>query len=97
MSPRRLLLPVIALLLVACQPALSPSPSVALRHVRHIDIDAGAELRRPVLELVQLGDLLIRVEQEAQRGHKRGAAAEENHMASHRLMPPTLRQQWRCP
>ena len=33
MSPRRLLIPVIAMLLVACQPALTPSPSVALRHV----------------------------------------------------------------
>ncbi len=33
MSPRRLLIPVFALLLVACQPTLSPSPSVALRHV----------------------------------------------------------------
>jgi NitT/TauT family transport system substrate-binding protein len=33
MSPRRLLLPLLAIALVACQPALSPSPSVALRHV----------------------------------------------------------------
>jgi putative riboflavin transport system substrate-binding protein len=33
MSPRRLLIPVIALLLVACQPAVTPSPSVALRHI----------------------------------------------------------------
>jgi NitT/TauT family transport system substrate-binding protein len=33
MSPRRLLIPVIAALLVACQPAVTPSPSVALRHV----------------------------------------------------------------
>lgn len=33
MSPRRLLIPVIAALLVACQPAVTASPSVALRHV----------------------------------------------------------------
>src|SRR4026207_2434414 len=33
MSPRRLLIPVIAMLLVACQPVVTPSPSVALRHV----------------------------------------------------------------
>lgn len=33
MSPRRLFIPVIALLLVACQSGVTPSPSVALRHV----------------------------------------------------------------
>jgi NitT/TauT family transport system substrate-binding protein len=33
MSPRRLLIPLLAVLLVACQPAASPTPSVALRHV----------------------------------------------------------------
>jgi NitT/TauT family transport system substrate-binding protein len=33
MSPRRLILPVIAMVLVACQPAVTPSPSVALRPV----------------------------------------------------------------
>jgi NitT/TauT family transport system substrate-binding protein len=33
MSPRRLVIPMIVTLLVACQPAVTPSPSVALRHV----------------------------------------------------------------
>lgn len=33
MSPRRLLISFLAVLLVACQPAVSPSPSVAPRHV----------------------------------------------------------------
>ena len=34
MSPRRLLLPLLAVALVACQPAVTPSPSVELRPVR---------------------------------------------------------------
>ena len=33
MSPRRLLLPLLAIVLVGCQPAATASPSVALRHV----------------------------------------------------------------
>ncbi|MEP7040837.1 MAG: ABC transporter substrate-binding protein [Chloroflexota bacterium] len=33
MSPRRFLIPLLASVLVACQPAVTPSPSVALRHV----------------------------------------------------------------
>jgi hypothetical protein len=53
--------------------------------VHHDRVDVGVEPRGPLLELVQLGDLAIRLQQGAEGSRKQGSSAEECNVAGHRL------------